>query len=136
MAADDLGRDRRLDVGQVEDARLGGELGVEDDLQPQVAELAGQLGRRAGLERVVDLVRLLEQVLAQRCVGLLAVPRAAVGLRAGGREIQGIAHGPATASSGATGREVERRRRGPPASSAPTVVPSAGPNRPTGWSAG
>ena len=37
-------------------------------------------GGRAALERVVDLVGLLEQVLAQRGVGLLAVPRAAVGL--------------------------------------------------------
>ena len=95
VAADDLGRDRRLDVGQVEDAGLGGELGVEHDLEQQVAELAGQRRRGAGLERVVDLVGLLEQVLAQRWVGLLAVPRAAVRLRAGGREIHGIAHGPA-----------------------------------------
>ena len=80
MAPHDLRGDRRLDVGEVEDALLGGQLGVEHDLQPQVAELAGQLGRGAGLERVVDLVGLLEQVLAQRLVGLLAVPRAAVGL--------------------------------------------------------
>ena len=80
MAADDLRGDRRLDVGEVEDAGLGRQLGVEDDLEPQVAELAGQLGRGPGLERVVDLVRLLEEVLAERGVGLLAVPRAAVGL--------------------------------------------------------
>ncbi len=85
MTADDLGRDGRLDIGQVEDAGLGGELGVEDDLEQQVAELAGQLGRRAGLERVVDLVGLLEQVLAQRLVGLLAVPRDSRRARAGGR---------------------------------------------------
>ena len=84
MAPDDLRGDRGLDVGQVEDAGLGRKLGVEDDLQPQVAELAGQLGRGTGLERVVDLVGLLEEVLAQRRVGLLAVPRAAVGLRAAG----------------------------------------------------
>ena len=43
MAADDLRGDGRLDVGQVEDAGLGRELGVQDDLEPQVAELAGQL---------------------------------------------------------------------------------------------
>ena len=78
--------DRGLDVGQVEDAGLRGELGVQDDLEPQVAELAGQLGRRAGLQRVVDLVGLLEQVLAERGVGLLAVPRAAVGLAQPGRD--------------------------------------------------
>ena len=78
-------RDRGLDVGQVEDAGLGGELGMEHDLEQQVAELAGQRRRGPGLERVVDLVRLLEQVLAQRRVGLLAVPRAAVRARAAGR---------------------------------------------------
>ena len=65
MAAHDLGRDRRLDVGQVEDPGLGGQLGVEHDLEEEVTELAGQRGRRARFERVVDLVRLFEQVLAQ-----------------------------------------------------------------------
>ncbi len=79
VAPDDLRGDGGLDVGEVEDAGLGRELGVQDDLEPQVAELAGELGRRARLERVVHLVRLLEQVLAQRGVGLLLVPRAAVG---------------------------------------------------------
>ena len=48
MAADDLRGDRGLDVGEVEDAFLRRELGVQDDLQPQVAELAGQLRRGAG----------------------------------------------------------------------------------------
>ena len=43
MAADDLGCDRRLDVGQVEDAGLGRQLRVQDDLEPQVAELTGEL---------------------------------------------------------------------------------------------
>jgi hypothetical protein len=33
VAADDLPPDRLLDVGQVEDALLGGQLGMEDDLQ-------------------------------------------------------------------------------------------------------
>jgi hypothetical protein len=39
--------DRRLDVGQVEHAGLGRELGVEDDLEQQVAELLGELRRGA-----------------------------------------------------------------------------------------
>ena len=76
----DLRSDRGLDVGEVEDPGLGGELGVQDDLQPEVPQLAGQLERGARLERVVDLVGLLEQVLAQRRMRLLAIPRAAVGL--------------------------------------------------------
>jgi hypothetical protein len=79
MPAHDLGRDGRLDVGQVEDTGLGRELGVEHDLQEQVAELAGQRRSGPGLQRVVDLVGLLEQVLAQGLVGLFSVPRAAVG---------------------------------------------------------
>ena len=79
MAAHDLGRDGRLHVGEVEYAGLRRELRVEHDLQQQVAELLGEVGRRAGIERVVDLVRLLEQMLAERGVGLLAIPRAAVG---------------------------------------------------------
>ena len=53
-------------------------LGVQHDLQEQVAELLGQRRRGAGLERVVDLVGLLEQMLAQGQVGLLAIPWAAV----------------------------------------------------------
>jgi hypothetical protein len=79
MAADDLRCDRGLHVGQVEDILLGSELGVQDDLEPQVTELASQLRGRAGLERVVHLVRLLEQVVAQRLVGLLTIPGTAVG---------------------------------------------------------
>ena len=121
VAADDLRGDGRLDVGQVEDARLGGELGVEHDLEQQVAELAGELGRGARLERVVDLVGLLEQVLAQRLVGLLAVPRAAVGLAQPGGD---PGHRPRAGDGqlrrdrGEVERRLERRRR----SSVATVV--------------
>jgi hypothetical protein len=53
-------------------------LGVEDHLEQEVAEFLGQCRRRSGLERVIDLVRLLEEVLAQRFVGLLLIPWAAV----------------------------------------------------------
>jgi hypothetical protein len=79
MAPDDLRGNRGLHVGEIEHTGLGGELRMEDDLQPEVAQLARELGRGTGLERVVDLVRLLEEMLAQRSVGLLAIPRAAVG---------------------------------------------------------
>jgi len=79
VAADDLAPDLRLDVGHVEHAGLGRKLGVEDDLQQQVTELARKLRRGFVAQRVVDLVRFLEQVLLQRDVGLFAVPWAAVG---------------------------------------------------------
>ncbi len=79
VAPDDLRGDRGLDVGQVEDALFRGELGMEDDLEPQVAELIREGWGRAALEGVVDLVGLLEQMVPERLVGLLAIPRAAVG---------------------------------------------------------
>ena len=47
VAADDLPGDRRLDVGEVEDAGLGRELGVQDDLEQEVAELLRQRRRGA-----------------------------------------------------------------------------------------
>ena len=56
MAPDDLAGEGGLDVGQVEDALLGGKLGVQHDLEPEVAELARERGRGAVGEGVVDLV--------------------------------------------------------------------------------
>ena len=114
MAAHDLARDRGLDVGQVEDARLGRELGVEDDLEEQVAELLGERRRRPALERVVDLVGLLEEVLAERRVGLLAVPRAAVGLA---QPVADVGHRPRARRTAAPARS-GRRYSGPARSAA------------------
>ena len=122
VAADDLAGDRGLDVGQVEDAGLRGQLGVEDDLEPEVAELGGQLRRGAAGEGVVDLVGLLEEVVAQRLVGLLAIPRAAVGLpqavrdpghppRRGGRQLRGDR---GEVERGRPGRPRRGRRRSSP----------------------
>src|SRR6202023_1548986 len=59
---------------------LAGEGGVEDDLEQQVAELLlevrGALSRRAQpLDRLEDLVGLLQEMAGQRLMGLLAVPR-------------------------------------------------------------
>ena len=109
MAPDDLGRDRRPDVGHVEHALLGGELRVEDDLEEEIPELTGELRRGTALERVVDLVRLLEQVVAQRLVRLLPVPRTAVGLPEAGGD---PGHPPrrGDVGHGRDGREVQRRR--------------------------
>ncbi len=69
VSADDLRGDRGLDVGEVEHPRLGGELGMEHDLEQEVAEFARQFRRRPGLQRVVHLVRLFEQVIAQATRG-------------------------------------------------------------------
>ena len=56
---------------------LGGHPGVEDHLQQDVAELLAHRRRVVVDDRVVGLVRLLEQVAAQRGVRLLGVPGAA-----------------------------------------------------------
>ena len=77
------------DVGHREPALLLGDRGVELDLVEQVAELLDQClvgGRVVGVEclqRVDHLVGLLEQVLHQRLVRLLLVPRALLAQRAG-----------------------------------------------------
>ena len=77
------------DVGDREPTLLLGDRGVELDLVEQVAELLDQRlvgGRVVGVElldRVDDLVGLLDEVGDQRRVGLLDVPRALLAERAG-----------------------------------------------------
>ena len=80
------------DVGHAEPPVLGGQSGVEEDLEQEVAQLLFEMGggrRRPRGPPVVgalghlgdgvqDLVGLLDQVAGERGVGLLAVPRAAL----------------------------------------------------------
>ena len=82
MAPHQLVGDGACDVGEPERARLGGDLGVEDDLQEQVAELVAQRCRVAAVDRLEHLVRLLDHVGPQALVCLLAIPRAAARARA------------------------------------------------------
>src|SRR5204863_7621328 len=95
----------------VDDTGLGGELGVEDDRQPQVPELRGKLWRRARFQRVIHLVGLLEEVLAQRCVRLLAVPRTAIRAAQAGRD-SGHRPGAGGGKRRREGGEVERVAEG------------------------
>src|SRR5947209_3078220 len=62
---------------RVEAFRLGGDLRVHRDLEQHIAELLTHLGVVARVDRFEQLVRLLEEVWAQRLVRLLAVPWAA-----------------------------------------------------------
>ncbi len=78
VAPDDLGADSAVHVRQVELARFGRELGVQDDLQEHVTKLLRKIRRGAALDRVDGLVGLLEQIAAQAGVGLAAVPWTAV----------------------------------------------------------
>jgi hypothetical protein len=52
---------------------------VEDDLQQEVAELGAELAIVAGVDRLGDLVGLLDRLRLDRRVRLLAVPGAAAG---------------------------------------------------------
>ena len=84
MAADQLVVQVVEHIGNGEVAVVGRHLGIEEDLQQQVAQLFGQVRPVAPLDGVEDLVGLLQRVLADRVEGLLAVPRAAVRARAAG----------------------------------------------------
>jgi hypothetical protein len=54
-----------------------GYLRVEENLEEQITEFFGELGVVGGIEGVEDLIGFLNQVGAERGVGLFAVPRAA-----------------------------------------------------------
>ena len=75
---DQVTRDR-VDVEPAGRCAFGGDPRVEDHLQQDVAELLAHGGRVVVDDLVVGLVRFLEQVAAQRRVGLLGVPGAASG---------------------------------------------------------
>ena len=68
-----------VDVEPAVGAASAADPGVEDHLQQDVAQLLAHGHRVVVDDRVVGLVRLLEQVAAQRGVRLLGVPRAAAG---------------------------------------------------------
>ena len=80
VAADHLLLEPARHVLDVELARLGGDRGVQVDLQQHVAQLFAEvLGAASVLERLDGLDRLvglLEQVLGQRAVGLRSLPAA------------------------------------------------------------
>src|SRR5688500_7722809 len=67
------------DVREVERPLLVSELRVDRDLEQEIAKLVAQPLEITGVERLERLVRLLEEMRPQRSMGLLAVPRAAVG---------------------------------------------------------
>ena len=77
VAGDHLGGDAAGDPVEVEEAPLLGHLRVVDHLQQQVADLALQVGPVLALDRVRDLVGLLDRVGGDAGEGLLDVPRAA-----------------------------------------------------------
>jgi hypothetical protein len=79
MPPDELLVETPRDLGDVEAALFERELGMDRDLEQQVAELVAQPAEVAGVERLERLVGLLEQMRTQAGVRLLAVPGASVG---------------------------------------------------------
>ena len=69
--------DARDDVVDAEAGLGAGQLGLEDDLEKEVAELLAKVPHVLRLDGVDHLARLLEHVLAERVERLLAVPGAA-----------------------------------------------------------
>ena len=67
------------DVVDGEAAGFGGDLGVEENLEEEVAQFFGEFGVVFGVEGVEDFVGFFDQVGAESGVGLLAVPGAAAG---------------------------------------------------------
>ena len=78
VAGDHLVGDAVGDGIEIEAALLGAHLGVVDHLQQQVAELAGQGRPILALDRVGDLVGLLDRVGRDGGEALLDVPGAAM----------------------------------------------------------
>ena len=94
VAADELGAEIFGDVAEVEVAGFRGHLGVEEDLQEEVAEFVLEVGPGAALDGVEDLVGLFEGVALDGVEGLFAVPGAAAGGAQaghdGGRALEGL----------------------------------------------
>src|SRR5207245_5997091 len=78
MPADELFVEAARDLVRVERSLLARQLRVQRDLQEKIPELVAETRRVAGVESGERLVRLLEQVRAERRMRLLTVPGAAV----------------------------------------------------------
>jgi hypothetical protein len=76
VAPDHLRGDPFDDIGGRERPILRREPGQEDDLEKEIAQLFAEAGEVPAVESVHDFVALLDQIAAQRGVGLLPVPRA------------------------------------------------------------
>ena len=77
----------REGVGDGECPHVGGHLREEHALEDVVADLFAQRREIAALDRIDDLVGLLEHVLAERLQRLLAVPRASLGRAQRGHDL-------------------------------------------------
>ena len=79
VTADELAVEACDDVGDAKVPGFLGHLGVEEDLEEEVAEFVGQVGPVLALDRVEDLVGFFQRVFPDGGEGLFAVPGAATG---------------------------------------------------------
>src|SRR5712691_6040181 len=87
-----LGRDRLRYLRGIEAPLLGGDLRVHRDLEQEVAQLFLDLGVVARVDRLEELVGLLEQVGSQRLVRLHPVPRTAPWRAQPGHDLEDRGH--------------------------------------------
>jgi hypothetical protein len=86
VAADHFVVDFADDVVDGEAALFGGDLGVKENLEEEVAEFFGEFGVIAGVEGIEDFVGFFDQIGAEGGVGLLTVPGAAAGSAEAGHD--------------------------------------------------
>ena len=79
MPSNQLGDDGPARVGEIETTGLRRDLRVEDALKQDVAQLFSERVVVAAFNGVDGFVGLLDQKRRERRVGLLAIPRAAMG---------------------------------------------------------
>lgn len=79
VAANHLLIDFADDIGDGEARFFASDLGVEEDLEEEIAEFFCEFGVIMAFQRVEDFVGLFDQVGAKRGVRLFAVPRTATG---------------------------------------------------------
>jgi hypothetical protein len=79
MTVDQLPDQSVGDVVDVPSAFVGRDLGVESDLQQEIAELVTHGSVVIGVDRRQELVGLLQEMAREGAVRLLAIPRASIG---------------------------------------------------------
>ncbi len=79
VAADELFADLGDDFVEGKGVAFPRHLGVHDDVEQDIAELLAEVGVVSLVDGLDDLVTLLDEGGAEALVGLLAVPRAAIG---------------------------------------------------------
>ena len=93
VAADEFFDDAGGGGAEGEFAALGGELGVEDDVEEEVSEFFAEGGGIGGVDGVDDFVAFFDELGAEGSVGLFAIPGAAAGAAQDGHDLDELFDG-------------------------------------------